>query len=160
MSDILPKFRLPRKFRDLLHAENLRHGTDGFTSPPKEGMLRIFFAPKNPTASARFEPSNLGTKGQHATPRPPKPLIYSLYVNIKHANITVSRLQLSVATCSPVALSILDYWHSELKWAWSCLPTKHRSMWSCGLLLVRITHGLPHYLLQISVSFAMLDSRQ
>ena len=39
---ILPKFRLPHKFRDLLHAVNLRHGTDGFTSPPKEGMLRIF----------------------------------------------------------------------------------------------------------------------
>jgi hypothetical protein len=34
------------KFRDLLHAANLRHGTDGFTSPPKEGMLRIFFARK------------------------------------------------------------------------------------------------------------------
>ena len=28
---------------DLLHAANLRHGTDGFTSPPKEGVLRIFF---------------------------------------------------------------------------------------------------------------------
>jgi len=35
-------------FRDLLHAANLRHGTDGFTSPPKEGALRIFFALKNP----------------------------------------------------------------------------------------------------------------
>ena len=41
---ILPKFRLPRKFMDLLHATNLRHRTDGFTSPPKEGVLRIFFA--------------------------------------------------------------------------------------------------------------------
>ena len=29
-------------FRDLLHAANLRCGTDGFTSPPKEGVLRIF----------------------------------------------------------------------------------------------------------------------
>jgi len=29
-------------FRDLLHAANLRHGTDGFTSRPKEGVLRIF----------------------------------------------------------------------------------------------------------------------
>jgi len=58
---ILPKFRLLRKFRDLLHA-------DGFTSPPKEG-------PKNPTASAGFEPANFGTKGQHATPRPPKPFL-------------------------------------------------------------------------------------
>ena len=55
---ILPKFRLPRKFGDLLHAANLRHGTDGFTSPPKEGVLRIFFRPKNPTASAGFEPAN------------------------------------------------------------------------------------------------------
>jgi hypothetical protein len=33
-------------FRDLLHAVQLRHGTDGFTSTPKEGVLRIFFAPK------------------------------------------------------------------------------------------------------------------
>jgi len=29
-------------FRDLLHAVKLRHGTDSFTSPPKEGVLRIF----------------------------------------------------------------------------------------------------------------------
>jgi len=29
-------------FRNLLHAVKLRHGTDGFTSPPKEGVLRIF----------------------------------------------------------------------------------------------------------------------
>jgi len=63
------KFRLEFDFHvilDLLHAANLRHGTDGFTSPPKEGVLRIFFGLKNPTASAGFEPANLGTKGQHA----------------------------------------------------------------------------------------------
>jgi hypothetical protein len=30
-------------FRDFLHAVNLRHGTHGFTSLPKEGVLRIFF---------------------------------------------------------------------------------------------------------------------
>ena len=29
-------------FRDLLHAANLRHGTDGFASPPKEGVMRIY----------------------------------------------------------------------------------------------------------------------
>ena len=38
-----------------------------------------FFRPKNPTASAGFEPANLGTKGQHATPRPPKPLAYKVH---------------------------------------------------------------------------------
>ena len=36
----MPDFHIT--FRDLLHAVNLRHGTDGFTSPPKEGVLRIF----------------------------------------------------------------------------------------------------------------------
>jgi hypothetical protein len=37
-----------------------------------------FFALKNPTASAGFETANFGTKGQHATFRPPKPLLYTL----------------------------------------------------------------------------------
>jgi len=39
---ILSRIRLPRNSRDFLHAANLRHGTDGFTSPPKEGVLRVF----------------------------------------------------------------------------------------------------------------------
>ena len=72
----MPDFHVT--FRDLLHAVNLRYETDGFTSTPKEGVLRIFFALKNPMASVGFEPANLGTKGQHATSRPPKPLINSL----------------------------------------------------------------------------------
>ena len=39
---------------------------------PSEGRrAEDFFRPKNPTASAGFELVNLGTKGQHATPRPP-----------------------------------------------------------------------------------------
>ena len=42
---ISSRIRLPRNSRDLLHAVKLRHGTDGFTSPPKEGVLRIFFLP-------------------------------------------------------------------------------------------------------------------
>ena len=71
---ISSRIRLPRSSRDLLHTANLRHGTDGFTCPPKESVLRIFFALKNPTASAGFEPANLGTKGQHATSGPPKPI--------------------------------------------------------------------------------------
>jgi hypothetical protein len=55
------------KCTDLLHAAKLRHGTDGFTSPPKEGMLWILMSPeKNSTASAAFEPANSGTRGQHA----------------------------------------------------------------------------------------------
>ena len=37
---IMPDFHVT--FRDLLHAINLRHGTNGFTSLPKEVVLRIF----------------------------------------------------------------------------------------------------------------------
>ena len=76
---ILPKFRLPRKFMDLLHAANLRHGTDSFTFPSEGRRAEDFFRPKNPKASAGFEPANLGTKGQHATHRPPKPM-YFMYM--------------------------------------------------------------------------------
>jgi hypothetical protein len=41
-------------FRDLLHATNLRRGTDGFTSSPKEGVLRIFFALKKSDGFGRL----------------------------------------------------------------------------------------------------------
>ena len=36
----MPDFHVT--LRDILHAVNLRHGTNGFTSIPKEGLLRIF----------------------------------------------------------------------------------------------------------------------
>jgi hypothetical protein len=57
---------------------NFRHQASPGVSP-RESTLRSkacwgFYRPKNPTASAGFEPANLGTKGQHATSRPPKPL--------------------------------------------------------------------------------------
>ena len=42
---------------------------------PSEGRrAEDFFALKNPAASVGFEPTNMGTRGQHATSRPPKPL--------------------------------------------------------------------------------------
>ena len=41
-----------------------------------------FFRPKSSTASAGCEPANLCTKGQHATPRPPKPLHKHIYIYI------------------------------------------------------------------------------
>jgi hypothetical protein len=39
---ILPVTQLPCNHRVLYHAANLRHGINGFTSLPKEGMLQIF----------------------------------------------------------------------------------------------------------------------
>jgi hypothetical protein len=45
--------------------EILRKGADGFTSPPKEFVLRIFIALKHPSSSAGFEIANLGLNGKH-----------------------------------------------------------------------------------------------
>ena len=74
----MPDFHVP--FSDLLHTVNLRHGTKGFTSLSEGRRAEEFFALKNPTASAGFEPANLGTKGQHATARPLKPLTVMRYM--------------------------------------------------------------------------------
>jgi hypothetical protein len=43
----------------------LQQGADGFTSFPKEVVLRIFIAIKDTALSAEFEPSNLGSSGKH-----------------------------------------------------------------------------------------------
>jgi hypothetical protein len=45
--------------RDILHVAYLRHGTDGFTSPPKEGMLRNFL-PEKSDGFGRVRTRNLG----------------------------------------------------------------------------------------------------
>ena len=56
---------------------------------PSEGRrAEDIFALKNPTASAGFEPANLGTKGQHATFRLPKPLTRRIKVNIEWLRLT------------------------------------------------------------------------
>jgi hypothetical protein len=67
------KWRLPRHFWGLLHA--IKHDMgQTVLLPLRRKACWGFFCPKNPTASAGLEPANLGTKGQHATSRPPKPL--------------------------------------------------------------------------------------
>jgi len=64
---IWPRIRIPRNSRDLLHAANLRHETDGFTPPPKEGVLRIF----SPLKIRRLRPGlNLRTWVPHASTLP------------------------------------------------------------------------------------------
>jgi hypothetical protein len=65
------KWRLPRHFWVLLHAVKHDMGQTALL-PLQTKECWGLFCPKNPTASAGFEPANLGTKGQHATSRPPK----------------------------------------------------------------------------------------
>jgi hypothetical protein len=80
------KWRLPRHFWVLLHAVKHDMGQTALL-PLRRKACWGFFRPKNPTVSAGFEPANLGTKGQHATSRPTKPLIGGilvLYIYIKN----------------------------------------------------------------------------
>jgi hypothetical protein len=53
----------------LLHAVNLRHGTDGFTSPPKEVVLRIFITLIPRSGS---NPRTLGPVASTLTTSPPR----------------------------------------------------------------------------------------
>jgi hypothetical protein len=46
-------------------SQNL-HGTDGFTSALKEGVMRIFIAFKNSSPLAGFEPANLESNCKNA----------------------------------------------------------------------------------------------
>jgi hypothetical protein len=41
-------------------------GVDGFTSPPAEGVLRIFITIKNSSPSAGFQTANLPSNCKHA----------------------------------------------------------------------------------------------
>jgi hypothetical protein len=52
--------------RSLTCHKVLRHGTDSFTSPPNEVVLRVFIVLKNSSPTARFKPANLGSNGRHA----------------------------------------------------------------------------------------------
>jgi hypothetical protein len=50
----------------ILSCPKILHGAYGFTSP-KEDVLRICIALKNPLRSAGTEPANLVSKGKHAS---------------------------------------------------------------------------------------------
>jgi hypothetical protein len=50
----------------------LRHGTPGFTSHQKEGLLRIFIALRNPSPRPGLNPRPLGPGGSTLTTTPPR----------------------------------------------------------------------------------------
>jgi hypothetical protein len=106
--------------RVLLHAANLRHGTDGFTSPPKEGMLRIFSPQKNPTASARFEPRELGyQRPSMLTTRPPMLLNILGYIRIHQS---AKRWQCCLLFTKPTSEQHVHHGHPKISSSLSCSP--------------------------------------
>ena len=72
---ILPEnARLPRNIQGSFTCRKSTIWDKRLYSPSEGRRAEDFFALRNLTASAGFEPASLGTKGQHATSRPPKPL--------------------------------------------------------------------------------------
>jgi hypothetical protein len=66
---ILPKCRLPRYILGIFFTCGKSATWDPRLYFPSEGRrAEDFSILKNPTASAGFEPANLGTRGQHANP--------------------------------------------------------------------------------------------
>jgi hypothetical protein len=83
-------------FRNLSHAVKLRHGTDGFTSPPTEGVLRIFFALK----IRRLRPG--------ANPRPWVPTANTLPLDHR------SRYLLGYSFPNPFGLWASQFWFQKI----------------------------------------------
>ena len=72
---ILPEnARLPRNIQGSFTCRKSTTWNKRLCFPSEGRRAEDFFALKNSKVLAVFEPANLGTKGQHATSRPPKPL--------------------------------------------------------------------------------------
>ena len=152
----MPDFHVT--FRDLLHAVNVRHGTDGFTSPPKEGALRIFSPRKIQQLRLGLNPRTW--VGQHATSRPPKPL---------HTPVTsphISFYSPSNSSAYFICLSWLLQWRavdaqlnnkgvsSVVDWREAnCALLGYYAVSSCNLL-PKFRHNL-----KVPSSYLFLDSR-
>ena len=73
---ILPEnARLPRNIQGSFTCRKSTSWDKRLYFPSEGRRAEDFFALENQTASVGFEPANLGTKGQHANSRPPKPLV-------------------------------------------------------------------------------------
>ena len=92
----MPNFHVT--FRDLLHAVNLQNGTDGFTSPPKEGVLRNFFRPEKSDVFGRVWTRELGYQ---------RPARYFYTTEVANRELTLRYMH--------ITLIVVQYLGSETK---------------------------------------------
>jgi hypothetical protein len=91
-----------------------------------------FFALKNPKASAVFELANLGTRGQHASSRPPKPLNKVVILCCNFAAYSLQYLRFGGYKFS----GYIVIWKTQMQIAWpltNFLRFRYVIMWfPCG----------------------------
>jgi len=112
---ILPKVATSASLLGSFTCRKLRHGTEGFTSSPKEGALRIFFARKIRRLRPGLNPRTWVLKASTLNSRPPKPPIV-IYWNIKckiynakyHGIIETYRVMYTVTPINLVCPDVLS----------------------------------------------------
>ena len=86
---------------------------------------------KNPTTSVGFQPANLGTKGHHATPTPPKLSIYIYIYKRRNADNSLARPGRKQATTNKLGIystySPRSSIHSLARCSNFCKPLKKKS---------------------------------
>jgi hypothetical protein len=110
------------KLQGFVHAANLRHGTDGITSPPKEGMLRIFSSKKFRRLRPGSDPRTWVPEASMLTTRPPKPLslgMWSKCINTDGDFCFV--INFKVKICKYGKLHIVFWVHSDWRCGRICL---------------------------------------
>ena len=100
--------RLPRSIQESFTSSKSTTWDRRLYFPSEGRHAEDFFTLKTPTASAGFEPANLGTRGQHATSRPPKPLSASM---VLFCNYRIFLVNLSDFYEIQKVPSITIYWH-------------------------------------------------
>ena len=142
---ILPEnARLPRKIQRSFTCRKSTTWDKWLYFPSERRRAEDFFALKNPTASAGFEPANLGTKGQHATSRPPKPLLCQLVQCTVCSVVSATAVQLfshKTSCCclqevgdSNIALKIKFWLRFFFQWFFSGSWSKSLSILQWGTL--------------------------
>jgi hypothetical protein len=88
----------------------LQHGTYGFTSPPKEVVLRIFIYIKSPSSSSGLNSRTLGPMASAVTTRPPTATGW------KHKMMmTVQNDKCKISTVKPEASTPSIHWWSSTR---------------------------------------------
>jgi hypothetical protein len=94
---ILPSFgEFHTTWKVLLHATNLQHDTDAFTSPLKEGTQKIFWPWKIPRLRPGLNPRSWVPEASRLTTRPPKSLFITVYKTACHLTLSWVSPSLSI----------------------------------------------------------------
>ena len=143
--EFFPKCRLPRYIQGSLTCRKATTCDRRLYFPSEGRRAEDFFALKIRRLRPGVNPANLGTKGQHATSRPPKPLIGKMILTEQNKNQTRAKSCLSLA----LYLTNLTRNYQELNPGFQCKrPVKdilnHGTACVCHLFTISVHKPYEH----------------